>query len=95
MMSFCCFLLQKKMKKKLVGLTREHEALFNFVEHNKQICTEKEKQKVQYVSSYQASFYHFIHVFIVWEWTLAGKTANMFAKGLFFLFSNTDVEQAD
>ncbi|XP_023261350.1 nostrin isoform X1 [Seriola lalandi dorsalis] len=37
---------QLKIKKKLVGLTREHEALFNFVENNKQICTEKEKQKM-------------------------------------------------
>nr|XP_046259210.1 nostrin [Scatophagus argus] len=37
---------QLKMKKKLVGLTREHEDLFNFVENNKQICTEKEKQKM-------------------------------------------------
>lgn len=39
------------MKKKLVGLTREHEALFNFVENNKHICTEKEKQKVQYMAA--------------------------------------------
>ncbi|KAM9347152.1 nostrin [Symphorus nematophorus] len=37
---------QLKTKKKLVGLTREHEALFNFVENNRQICTEKEKQKM-------------------------------------------------
>uniref|UniRef100_A0A3Q1EGW0 Osteoclast-stimulating factor 1 n=1 Tax=Acanthochromis polyacanthus TaxID=80966 RepID=A0A3Q1EGW0_9TELE len=37
---------QLKIKKKLVGLTREHEALFNFVENNRQICTEKEKQKM-------------------------------------------------
>lgn len=37
---------QLKLKKKLVGLTREHEALFNFVENNKRICTEKEKQKM-------------------------------------------------
>uniref|UniRef100_A0A672YFG3 Osteoclast-stimulating factor 1 n=1 Tax=Sphaeramia orbicularis TaxID=375764 RepID=A0A672YFG3_9TELE len=37
---------QLKMKKKLVGITREHEALFNFVENNKQMCTEKEKQKM-------------------------------------------------
>uniref|UniRef100_A0A4W4HFI6 Osteoclast-stimulating factor 1 n=1 Tax=Electrophorus electricus TaxID=8005 RepID=A0A4W4HFI6_ELEEL len=37
---------QLKMKKKLAGLTREHEALFNFVEKNKHICTEKEKQKM-------------------------------------------------
>uniref|UniRef100_A0A672IZE5 Nitric oxide synthase trafficking n=1 Tax=Salarias fasciatus TaxID=181472 RepID=A0A672IZE5_SALFA len=37
---------QLKIKKKLVGLTREHEALFNFVESNKQMCTEKEKQKM-------------------------------------------------
>ncbi|KAK7939197.1 hypothetical protein WMY93_002523 [Mugilogobius chulae] len=37
---------QLKLKKKLVGLTREHEALFNFVENNKQISTEKEKQKM-------------------------------------------------
>lgn len=35
-----------QLKKKLIGLTREHEALFSFVEKNKQICTEKEKQKV-------------------------------------------------
>ncbi|CAL8268694.1 unnamed protein product [Lota lota] len=37
---------QLKMKKKLLGMTREHEALFNFVETNKHICTEKEKQKM-------------------------------------------------
>uniref|UniRef100_A0A8C7J6Y9 Nitric oxide synthase trafficking n=1 Tax=Oncorhynchus kisutch TaxID=8019 RepID=A0A8C7J6Y9_ONCKI len=37
---------QIKMKKKLVGLTREHEALFNYVEKNTHICTEKEKQKM-------------------------------------------------
>ncbi|KAJ8352302.1 hypothetical protein SKAU_G00237780 [Synaphobranchus kaupii] len=37
---------QLKIKKKLIGLTREHEALFSFVENNKQICTEKEKQKM-------------------------------------------------
>ncbi|XP_070694338.1 nostrin [Pempheris klunzingeri] len=37
---------QLKIKKKLAGLTREHEALFNFVENNKHICTEKEKQKM-------------------------------------------------
>ncbi|XP_061579539.1 nostrin isoform X2 [Cololabis saira] len=37
---------QLKLKKKLIGLTKEHEALFNFVENNKQICTEKEKQKM-------------------------------------------------
>ncbi|XP_059896751.1 nostrin isoform X2 [Gadus macrocephalus] len=37
---------QLKMKKKLVGITREHEALVNFVETNKHICTEKEKQKM-------------------------------------------------
>lgn len=38
--------LCKQAKKKLSGLTRDHEALFDFVERNKQICTEKEKQKV-------------------------------------------------
>ncbi|KAA0715431.1 Nostrin BM247 -like protein [Triplophysa tibetana] len=37
---------QIKLKKKLMGLTREHEALFDFVEKNKHICTEKEKQKM-------------------------------------------------
>ncbi|XP_034042973.1 nostrin [Thalassophryne amazonica] len=37
---------QLKMKKKLTGITKEHEALFNFVEQNKPICTEKEKQKM-------------------------------------------------
>ncbi|XP_075959940.1 nostrin [Anarhichas minor] len=37
---------QLKVKKKLLGLTREHEALFNFVENNRQMCTEKEKQKM-------------------------------------------------
>ncbi|KAF4087036.1 hypothetical protein AMELA_G00091330 [Ameiurus melas] len=37
---------QLKAKKKLTGLTREHEALFSFVEKNKHICTEKEKQKM-------------------------------------------------
>ncbi|KAJ0070466.1 hypothetical protein NL108_010704, partial [Boleophthalmus pectinirostris] len=37
---------QLKLKKKLVGLTREHEALFNFVESNKHLSTEKEKQKM-------------------------------------------------
>uniref|UniRef100_A0A3B4ZE41 Osteoclast-stimulating factor 1 n=1 Tax=Stegastes partitus TaxID=144197 RepID=A0A3B4ZE41_9TELE len=40
------FFLSVSIKKKLVGLTREHEALFNFVENNRQICTEKEKQKM-------------------------------------------------
>lgn len=40
-------LLCKQVKKKLSALTREHEALFNFVEENKQICTEKEKQKAE------------------------------------------------
>ncbi|KAM3861969.1 nostrin [Diretmus argenteus] len=37
---------QLKIKKKLVGITKEHEALFNFVEYNKRICTVKEKQKM-------------------------------------------------
>ncbi|KAI4887079.1 hypothetical protein NFI96_013971, partial [Prochilodus magdalenae] len=37
---------QLKVKKKLTGLTREHEALYSFVEKNKHICTEKEKQKM-------------------------------------------------
>ncbi|XP_039539124.1 nostrin [Pimephales promelas] len=37
---------QIKLKKKLIGLTREHEALLSFVEKNKQISTEKEKQKM-------------------------------------------------
>ncbi|XP_056145676.1 nostrin [Lampris incognitus] len=37
---------KRPIKKKLVGITREHEALFNFVENNRQICTEKEKQKM-------------------------------------------------
>ncbi|KAM6934184.1 nostrin [Xenentodon cancila] len=37
---------QLKLKKKLIGLTKEHEALFNFVENNKHICTAKEKQKM-------------------------------------------------
>ncbi|TMS06777.1 Nostrin [Larimichthys crocea] len=37
---------QLKTKKKLVGLTKEHEALFNFVESNKHISTIKEKQKM-------------------------------------------------
>lgn len=41
----------KQIKKKLLGLTREHEALFNFVENNRQMCTEKEKQKVQYTAT--------------------------------------------
>ncbi|RXM28135.1 Nostrin, partial [Acipenser ruthenus] len=36
---------QIKAKKKLFGSTKEHEALFNFVENNKHISTEKEKQK--------------------------------------------------
>ncbi|XP_058888265.1 nostrin isoform X2 [Acipenser ruthenus] len=37
---------QIKAKKKLFGSTKEHEALFNFVENNKHISTEKEKQKM-------------------------------------------------
>ncbi|CAG5865567.1 unnamed protein product [Menidia menidia] len=37
---------QLKIKKKLAGLTKEHEALFNFVENNKHVSTEKEKQKM-------------------------------------------------
>lgn len=44
---FLCFPLLAQTKKKLAGLTKEHEALFNFVESNKHICTEKEKQKVE------------------------------------------------
>ncbi|MGH0129138.1 UNVERIFIED_CONTAM: hypothetical protein FKN15_025245 [Acipenser sinensis] len=36
---------KKPAKKKLFGTTKEHEALFNFVENNKNISTEKEKQK--------------------------------------------------
>lgn len=44
------FFFLNQIKKKLIGLTREHEALFNFVENNKHISTEKEKQKVQNVS---------------------------------------------
>ncbi|XP_045062342.1 nostrin [Coregonus clupeaformis] len=32
---------QIKIKKKLVGMTKDHEALFNFVEKNTLICTEK------------------------------------------------------
>lgn len=46
MISFVSPHLLAQTKKKLAGLTREHEALFNFVESNKHICTEKEKQKV-------------------------------------------------
>ncbi|MBN3326376.1 NOSTN protein, partial [Atractosteus spatula] len=48
-----CILLNSKInqmffviKKKLFGLTKEHEALFNFVESNKHLSTEKEKQKM-------------------------------------------------
>ncbi|TRY92796.1 hypothetical protein DNTS_024866 [Danionella cerebrum] len=37
---------KRPLKKKLIGLTREHEGLFSFVEKNKQISTEKEKQKM-------------------------------------------------
>ncbi|XP_036401807.1 nostrin isoform X2 [Megalops cyprinoides] len=37
---------KRPIKKKLMGLTREHEALFSFVENNKHISTEKEKQKM-------------------------------------------------
>uniref|UniRef100_A0A3Q2C995 Osteoclast-stimulating factor 1 n=1 Tax=Cyprinodon variegatus TaxID=28743 RepID=A0A3Q2C995_CYPVA len=37
---------QIKLKKRLHGLTREHEALFNYLENNKHISTEKEKQKM-------------------------------------------------
>ncbi|KAK3543589.1 hypothetical protein QTP70_023919, partial [Hemibagrus guttatus] len=37
---------KRPAKKKLTALTREHEALFSFVEKNKHICTEKEKQKI-------------------------------------------------
>ncbi|XP_043987883.1 nostrin isoform X2 [Gambusia affinis] len=37
---------QLKLKKRLHGLTKEHEALFNYLENNKHICTEKEKQKM-------------------------------------------------
>lgn len=37
----------KQLKKRLHGLTKEHEALFNYLENNKHISTEKEKQKVQ------------------------------------------------
>lgn len=48
------YFLCKQVKKKLSGLTREHEALFNFVEGNKNICTKKEKQKVEYSSHFPA-----------------------------------------
>ncbi|XP_035995273.1 nostrin isoform X2 [Fundulus heteroclitus] len=37
---------QLKLKKRLHGLTREHEALFNYLENNKHTSTEKEKQKM-------------------------------------------------
>ncbi|KAM4731020.1 nostrin [Anableps anableps] len=37
---------QLKLKKRLYGLTREHEALFNYLESNKHNSTEKEKQKM-------------------------------------------------
>ncbi|MEQ2244976.1 hypothetical protein ILYODFUR_022754 [Ilyodon furcidens] len=37
---------QLKLQKRLYGLTREHEALFNYLENNKHISTEKEKQKM-------------------------------------------------
>ncbi|XP_027879036.1 nostrin isoform X2 [Xiphophorus couchianus] len=37
---------QLKLKKRLHGLTKEHEALFNYLENNKHISTEKEKQKM-------------------------------------------------
>ncbi|MBN3300225.1 NOSTN protein, partial [Amia calva] len=37
---------QLKIKKKLLGLTKEHEALFNFVESSKHLSTVKEKQKM-------------------------------------------------
>lgn len=37
---------QLKLKKRLYGLTKEHEALFNYLENNKHISTEKEKQKM-------------------------------------------------
>lgn len=60
---FVCTLLfppLKQMKKKLVGLTREHEALFNFVKNNTHICTEKEKQKVQY--GYCTIFHYYIQL---------------------------------
>uniref|UniRef100_A0A8C7ZPN9 Nitric oxide synthase trafficking n=1 Tax=Oryzias sinensis TaxID=183150 RepID=A0A8C7ZPN9_9TELE len=43
---FPVFFITQQLKKKLIALTREHEALYNFVENNKQICTEKEKQKM-------------------------------------------------
>lgn len=46
------------MKKKLSGLTREHEALFNFVEGNKHICTKKEKQKAEYPSHLAVRCFH-------------------------------------
>lgn len=61
-----CLLIQTK--KKLVGLTREHEALYNFVESNKQICTEKEKQKVE-------RLWH-------WRW-IPDKPRKVFIKDLF------------
>ncbi|XP_053733088.1 nostrin isoform X1 [Synchiropus splendidus] len=37
---------QLKTKKKLMGITREHEGLFNYLENRKPICTEKVKQKM-------------------------------------------------
>lgn len=77
---------QLKLQKKLAGLTQEHEALFNFVENNKQICTEKEKQKMLNRLSKSAEsqarvdeeYFHLNmeghHIRLKWENTL--KTCN-------------------
>lgn len=48
------YFLCKQVKKKLSGLTKEHEDLFNFVEGNKNISTKKEKQKVEHSSHFPA-----------------------------------------
>ncbi|XP_067891282.1 nostrin [Heterodontus francisci] len=37
---------QIKSKKKLLGSTKDHEAIFHFVDNNKQIVSEKEKRKL-------------------------------------------------
>lgn len=84
------FPVLKQIKKKLLGLTREHEALFNFVENNRQICTEKEKQKVQYM---ETNFHH--NTFIIWECLLEKLPTRLQKVVFFFLFLTTDAEQAD
>lgn len=80
------FPLLKQTKKKLGGLTREHEALFNFVENNKQMCTEKEKQKAKLLFTSNTCSIRGVNT----SWKCCLRLMRFF-----LLLFTTDVEQAD